>query len=186
MRRIKVTRSFIIFWILVLFVDTEGVSLVFLIAAAFHEFGHLMAIYLCGGKVMQIRLNATGGEIRYYLPRKTKIRESCIALSGCTFGFILSVTAFLSGMVMLCGASTILTCFNLLPISFLDGGRALGIIWEDCAVLLWIECFTIGLLFLCGIMFVYMWNAYGVLLAAVLLVFLQQSLLRRRKNKGMI
>lgn len=186
MRRIKITRSFLIVWILILFMDTERISLNFFAAAVIHEVGHLFAIWLCGGQIMQIRLSAVGGMIRYYLPRKTKIRECCIALSGCVFGFLLSVAAYAFGNVYLCGASTLLTCFNLLPISFLDGGRTLRIIWEDHPILLFIEYLTIGVFLILGIAAVHIWCAYGVLIAACVLAFLQQSLLRRRGNKGMI
>ena len=186
MKQIQVSASFIILWITVLFLDTEQLCSYFLLSAVVHEFGHLAAIRLCGAQVLQFRLSALGGVIRYYLPIKTRLRELCICLSGCLFGAIFAVFAYICKVPLLCGASTILTAFNLLPLSFLDGGRAWNILIGEHTILLFLEYGTIILMLCIGVGAVLQWRAYGLFCMACILAFLQQSHLHRRKNKGMI
>lgn len=185
-RRVRISASFFCLLALLIFLDTENLFLYFLIAAAVHECGHLFAIRLCGGSILSFRLSAAGGVIRYSLPAQSTAREVWIALNGCLFGCVLSGIAALVGQPLLCGASTMLTLFNLLPIPFLDGGRALQLLFGGHAALKLIADFTIGVLLCTGVIVAYRWHGFGLLFISVLLALRQQTGLRQRANRGMI
>ena len=91
-----------------------------LMAALLHECGHLLAIWLTGGRVLSIRLHGGGARIEA-VPMEPG-REALCALAGPGLGAmtILAWRVFpelaLAGLVQ--------TAFNLLPIYPLDGGRA--------------------------------------------------------------
>ena len=183
---VRVAPSFFCLLALLIFLDTENLFLIFFFAAAVHECGHVVAIRLCGGSIRSFRLSGTGGEIRYMLPVQSSAREVLIALSGCLFGGALSAIAILSGRPLLCGASTMLTLFNLLPIPFLDGGRALELAFGKRAVLKLLADFTIGVLLCFGAVSAYRWHAFGLLFISVFLALRQQTVLHQRANRGMI
>jgi len=91
------------------------------LAAAVHELGHLAAIWLTGGRVRQIELHACGARIMTE-PMEPG-RELVCALAGPGLGAvtILAWRAFPE----LAAAGLVQTVFNLLPLPFLDGGRAI-------------------------------------------------------------
>lgn len=94
----------------------------FLAAAAAHEAGHVMAIYLVGGRVTGIRLGMCDAKI------ETRglgyRREIFCALAGP--GMSVLVCLALRKAYATCAAiSLILGLFNAMPVYPLDGGRAL-------------------------------------------------------------
>lgn len=186
MKRIKISISFFLVWFLIIFLDTEKVWPYFVAAAAVHEMGHITAIHVCGGQVLRFQLGAFGGIIRYYLPNRTVRKEFLICVSGCLFGMLLALVSAAVRIPLLCGASTILTIANLLPISYLDGGRALNLLFGEKRVLSLLEYFVITLLLCIGAAAALEWKAYGLLAMLAVPMFLHQTDLHRRKNKGMI
>ena len=186
MKRIQISISFILVWLIIVFLDTEKVWPYFVAAAFVHELGHIVAIRLCGGQILRFHLGAFGGVIRYYLPNQTVQKEFVICISGCLLGGLLALLAAVGAMPLLCGASTILTIVNLLPISYLDGGRALTLVFGESRVLELLEYFVIAFLFCFGVFAALEWQAYGLLLMLAAPMFLRQTHLHRRKNKGMI
>jgi len=97
-----------------------------LLAALCHEAGHLAALALAGAKVERLRLTAFGAEIRAdtrYLPYGVEI---FCTLAGPAVNLILAlIFSRLCGDYLLAGANLLLGAFNLLPLTNLDGGRAL-------------------------------------------------------------
>ena len=94
----------------------------FLAAAAAHEAGHVMAIYLVGGRVTGIRLGMCDAKI------ETRglgyRREIFCALAGP--GMSVLVCLALRKAYATCAAiSLLLGLFNAMPVYPLDGGRAL-------------------------------------------------------------
>lgn len=79
-----------------------------------------------------------------------------------------------------------MTVFNLLPISYLDGGRALHLLFGENAILRLLEFFFVALLLSLGLAAAFEWNAYGLLIMAAIPMFLLQTHLHRRKKQGMI
>ncbi len=106
--------------------DTDGLFLLALIAAAVHEAGHIIAMTLCNAKIDTIYLGIYGAKIKMKLyPIISYKREIIIALAGPFAGAILGVILSFAGNYTLAGLSLILTLFNLLPALPLDGGRTL-------------------------------------------------------------
>ena len=94
----------------------------FLAAAAAHEAGHVMAIYLVGGKVTKLRLGMCDAQIE---TRGLGYRQEIFcALAGP--GMSVLVCLALRKAYATCAAiSLLLGLFNAMPVYPLDGGRAL-------------------------------------------------------------
>ena len=94
----------------------------FLAAAAAHEAGHVMAIYLVGGRITGIRLGMCDAKIE---TRGLGYRQEIFcALAGP--GMSVLVCLALRKAYATCAAiSLLLGLFNALPVYPLDGGRAL-------------------------------------------------------------
>lgn len=90
-------------------------------AAAFHELCHDLAIRICCGQGGLLFLSASGA--RMTLPPMSRGREAICALAGPLGGLFLLLFARWIPRVALCAAFQ--SCFNLLPVYPLDGGRAL-------------------------------------------------------------
>lgn len=91
-----------------------------LIAAAVHECGHLLAIWLTGGKVLSFRLHGGGAAIET-APMEPG-REALCALAGPGLGALTILAWRVFPELALAGL--VQTVFNLIPIYPLDGGRA--------------------------------------------------------------
>lgn len=94
----------------------------FLAAAAAHEAGHVMAIYLVGGRVTGIRLGVCDARIETLgLGYR---QEIFCALAGPGMS-VLACLALRSDFPTCAAISLLLGLFNALPVYPLDGGRAL-------------------------------------------------------------
>ena len=100
-----------------------------LLAAFFHELGHVAAIYLAGGRVTAIRIEPFGGEIATGGTVPSYRGELFVSLAGPIVNFLCALLLFLPGMpveLSLFGLCSLgLGMFNLLPMSALDGGDVL-------------------------------------------------------------
>ena len=92
------------------------------LAGAFHEACHYIAIRLLGGKPGLTRLRAWNAGIP--LPELSRGKELLCALAGPVGGFLLLPLLRFSPEIALCGLAQSL--YNLLPVYPLDGGRALA------------------------------------------------------------
>lgn len=96
------------------------------LAAALHELGHLGALKALGAKVGEIRLSVSGAEIRRGSGRTLSYGgELAAAIAGPVVSLLCALLAAKVGLFLLAGLSLSLGVFNLLPITPLDGGRAL-------------------------------------------------------------
>lgn len=96
-------------------------------AALIHEFFHVAAIYITGGRILRIRIGHTGAQIvtQYMTP----FRELICTLAGPIGGLMLLLFSRWIPLIAVCGAFQ--SAFNLLPVYPLDGARAFR-----CAIIL--------------------------------------------------
>lgn len=126
-RRIEVSPGFCIFWAFALLILPARMLLAAGTAAVFHELCHWLAIRLCGGEVLSVKIGA-GGMVMETCPLPPG-RELCCALAGPLGSFLLVFLYPITPLLSFC--ALVQGCFNLLPLYPLDGGRAL-----HCAVAL--------------------------------------------------
>lgn len=124
MSRIQVRDGFLVLLAALWCADSSGVLPLFLLAAAVHECGHLIVIWLSGGTVHQLCLTGCGAVLRCSLP-SSPFSRAAICLAGPAASFALTALAHPLGAYRLAGASALLGLFNLLPVPPLDGGMAL-------------------------------------------------------------
>lgn len=117
-----------------------------LAAALIHEFGHIIAAILLGVKLRLCRTGLSGISFRYDFSLTSPAREIAVCLAGPLSGIAVLYICYIRGTVSyFAGASAALSLFNLLPISYLDGGCALSAflslflspdtVWRICRVL---------------------------------------------------
>ncbi|SMC39593.1 site-2 protease family protein [Papillibacter cinnamivorans] len=130
--RIQITGGFLLLLSLLFCFDRQHLLACFLVAAALHEAGHLLALRCVGGKVRCLRLTALGAEMVLDGRRLSYWGELAAALAGPGAGFLGAYAGALWGArgggeaaYLFSGISFILSVFNLLPARSLDGGRAL-------------------------------------------------------------
>ena len=92
------------------------------LAAAFHEVGHLAAIYLMGGSVRYGSFGVASANL--YIPAMSRGKETVAALAGPFFSLLLLMFWPVAPRLALCAGAQL--CYNLLPIYPLDGGRILA------------------------------------------------------------
>ena len=98
-----------------------------LLAAAAHEAGHILALRLCGARVISLRVTATGAVIERSAAGERGAEALC-ALAGAAAGLLYALAAARLGgetLTLSAGASAALSAFNALPARPLDGWRAL-------------------------------------------------------------
>ncbi len=127
--KMEVSGGFLLIAAILLYLDTENVVLLAMLAAALHEAGHWVVIRLLGGRVGLLRITAVGAELRLSpVCVLSWAGELAAALAGPGINIITAVAAvalFGTRAYLFGGLSIMLALFNLLPILPLDGGRAL-------------------------------------------------------------
>ena len=131
---ITVTLPFIAMCIMFIIIDGTLLPVVVLLFALLHELGHLLSMKLCGYRVKRFEITAVGGNIVCEEKHKSYFFDIIVALSGPMVNFILIILIYKliglgffakNGMFYL-AVNFLLMAVNLLPVSFLDGGRALS------------------------------------------------------------
>lgn len=90
-------------------------------AAVIHEVFHLLAVYLFRYSVLSVTIGAGGARIETDM--MPGIKMTVCAMAGPVGGLLLLVFLRIAPRLALCGL--IQSLYNLLPLSHLDGGRAL-------------------------------------------------------------
>lgn len=119
--RIRLSGGFCVMLALMLLLVPLKWLLASVLAAAFHEACHYLAIRACTGKCEGMKLYSYAAHMP--LPEMSRRKEMLCALAGPIGGLCLLPLARWMPCLALCGAMQ--SCYNLLPIHPLDGGRAL-------------------------------------------------------------
>lgn len=131
--RLEVSPAALLALALLYYTDHSGVTLWVLLSAFLHELGHWGAVSLLGGRVVRLRVSLAGAELRLSSSRPLPPgRMVLAALAGPAVNLLLALgsTALArwgagEQLYFLAGLNWGLFCFNLLPVGWLDGGRAL-------------------------------------------------------------
>lgn len=131
---VECSGGFLLAAALLFYLDGENLLPWAVLAAGLHELGHYAAVRALGGRVLLLRLTASGGNME--LDRRRPLTyggELCSILAGPAVNLVLALAAAQVGrqwetMYLLAGLSLSLGWFNLLPVYPLDGGRALFLI----------------------------------------------------------
>lgn len=112
------------------------VALLMVVAVGFHEYSHLFAASKLGLKTKGFFLLPFMGGVAFIADEyKTQKQNAIVALAGPAGGALLALVTFfaykVTGNVWLGQATAwmcLLNLFNLLPLSFMDGGQTMGTI----------------------------------------------------------
>lgn len=118
------------FWLLAAwFTLVNGWQLlaVILSAALLHELGHLLVLYLLGGRVLGLRISIFGAELVTDAARLSYPGELAAVLAGPAVNLLCGLLLARGHAWVAAGAHLSLCLFNLLPVRPLDGGRALAL-----------------------------------------------------------
>lgn len=124
--RVEASGGFLLLLAWLNYTDSQGLVPLALLSCALHEGGHWLAIWAAGGEVKRVTLTVAGAEMALGRPLSYG-RELACALAGPGVSLALAwLGSFLPGGALFAGINLVLAAFNLLPLSALDGGRALG------------------------------------------------------------
>lgn len=167
--RVEVSGGFLLLATLLWYLDEDGTLLLAGAACVLHEAAHCAAIWGLGGRISRLRLSVTGAELTLSGARPLgHTAQFLAAVSGPVANLAAALLAARlaergggEALWVFAGLNLGLAGFNLLPMSQLDGGRALrslaGIFLPEtaadalAAALSWAACAAIlvlgGLLF---------------------------------------
>lgn len=169
--KIEISFGFVAVIALLLIVFPESQALYCFLLCLIHEAGHLAVMLASGKKVTEINFGCFGIKIisgRYFLH---PFKEALIAAGGPIANIFLAAFLFLSGNSQPATVSLGLAFFNLLPVSMLDGGHILSVLFPDSKVLKALSITTILILLFTGIaVAVYSRKNFTVLIVALYLL----------------
>lgn len=125
---VRVNLSFTFFALIIFVTATNNATEILpcFLCSLLHECGHFVALFLLGERNVIMDIGFFGGEIKRLNGIKTNYKKECIVhLAGPITNIVLSVISKLFLFPKLSSVNASIGIFNLLPISCLDGGRAL-------------------------------------------------------------
>ena len=131
-RRVEVSGGFLLLAALLWYLDDDGTLLLAGAACGLHELAHCVTIWGLGGKISRLRLSASGAELTLSGTRPLgHMAQFLAAVSGPVANLAAALAAARLAergggepLWVFAGLNLGLAGFNLLPMSQLDGGRA--------------------------------------------------------------
>ena len=181
--RIQVSIFYLAVITLLSFLDQTGIAIWGFFASLLHEFGHIIALYLVGGRARLLSFEVTG--IR--MVQKATLgngREAIVLSAGCIVNFLCCALCMRFGFL---NGATVHLCiglFNLLPSRVLDGGRLFVLFLSAFLSLKSAErlCFILSIitsvfLILFGVrIFIISWNPTLLITGGFLLISCRQNM----------
>ena len=195
MIRVSVSAGFVFGFAALWLFDESGALSAMIPAAAAHELGHAAVLMTVGAGISEIRLEASGLRMDYIYP-PGPVGEAFAAAAGPGMGILYSTlcSALGNGIkseFLLCsaGISLVLSIFNLLPASALDGGRILRIFLgrTACAEVSWKIMLALDIVISVAFIAVGIWygaHAFGIALIPSGIWVIAHSLAEYCKNHG--
>lgn len=107
----------------------SGTTIIVLLLSLFHEAGHVVALLACKGRIKLLKLSAFGMVMVPYDDNLSMTEEMLFVLAGPAVNIIISMATLPfhnEKMAQISALSLLLGMFNLIPVSSLDGGKALS------------------------------------------------------------
>lgn len=116
--------SFLLVVAVALYWDNQGIVPLALLACMLHELGHFVALKSLGGRLHRLRLTGIGAEM-VVGGRLSDFGQVILALAGPMANLIVAlICTYYNVSDLFVGLNLALCALNLLPVSRLDGGRA--------------------------------------------------------------
>ncbi len=129
---IKISFTFFAVILLVMCFDNNGILLVSLISALFHELIHIVFILLFGGGIEEFSLTLFGGKIQRKQNLKlSNFKEAIISLCAPATNIIVGALFLFSKIQLIGYVNLVIGIFNALPFYDFDGGRGLFYLLSD-------------------------------------------------------
>ena len=192
----QIDSSFLFLAAILYYLDREGLFLWLVLFCVLHELGHWGGIRLLGGRVVRLRFSCAGAEMGLSAARPLSPKGMVLAaLAGPGVNLTL---ALLTGtlarwgagerLYLLAGINLALGGLNMLPIRWLDGGRAVtaalaALGWEDSPLPGAVSLLTAGAVLGVGVLLLRDSGGrnFSLLLVGSLLLLMT---LRERKKEG--
>lgn len=100
-----------------------------LLLSVFHELGHVIALLSCGGEIKLLKFSSFGMAMVPYDDNLSLTQEIAFVLAGPAVNLVITLATFPShnqSIAQISALSLLLGLFNLIPVSSLDGGKALS------------------------------------------------------------
>ena len=164
---IKTGLSAIFFLASVYMLDPQ-MALPCFIAAAFHEFGHMLAARILGIQLSEMKLDLFGARLSVSCASISYLNEFFLCAAGPFFSFLLPVLLFSfqenNFVQNLSAASLFLGLLNLIPVHGFDGGRMLYSLVSFFASPVTADSFE---RFFTGIFLIFLWGVSVYLMLVV-------------------
>lgn len=131
---IKIHYSFIVYILVLFFLDLLNYYILFFLSIIIHEFTHGVLGRILGLKVNSVHISITGLSIKFKDFNISKAKKIIILLAGPIINLLISVLIYLlfkEKYIFFAMCNFILFTFNILPIYPLDGGKVLYEILKD-------------------------------------------------------
>ena len=137
--RLRIAPGFLLLIAAITLLDSGGLCFWICAAALWHEGGHLLALFMSGGRLDRLELSLLGLNL-VAKPGLSYSKDILCCLAGPAASLAGALLAGHMDLYALSGFSLTLGLFNLLPLPTLDGGRILSLFlqWRWDTQALWV------------------------------------------------